>query len=265
MITDRQRSRRRASFCGEPLYSGIGGVIVPRHVPHLPLRALGQLVVAEDARELALCARRRCSSPRLTPSACGTARTRGFKRQQRLTSATVATVMDGRRSRNGSRRGQGRGRRARRPRARDGSRRRRRGLADLHPPQARGGAGGRDPGDGRASAGGDDAGRAARADRQAERRHASTACSCSCRSPISSTRRRSSARSIRRRTSMACIRSSGPAVPRAADARAATPVGIMALLAAYDIELTGANAVVVGRSDIVGKPVAHLLLQHTPP
>ena len=41
----------------------------------------------------------------------------------------------------------------------------------------------------------------------------------------------------------------------------ATPVGIMALLAEYDIELTGARAVVVGRSDIVGKPVAHLLLQ----
>jgi methylenetetrahydrofolate dehydrogenase (NADP+)/methenyltetrahydrofolate cyclohydrolase len=41
----------------------------------------------------------------------------------------------------------------------------------------------------------------------------------------------------------------------------ATPVGIMALLAEYEIELTGARAVVVGRSDIVGKPVAHLLLQ----
>ena len=41
----------------------------------------------------------------------------------------------------------------------------------------------------------------------------------------------------------------------------ATPVGIMALLAEYDIDLTGAKAVVVGRSDIVGKPVAHLLLQ----
>lgn len=41
----------------------------------------------------------------------------------------------------------------------------------------------------------------------------------------------------------------------------ATPVGVMALLAEYDIELKGARAVVVGRSDIVGKPVAHLLLQ----
>ena len=38
-------------------------------------------------------------------------------------------------------------------------------------------------------------------------------------------------------------------------------VGIMALLAEYDIQLSGAKAVVVGRSDIVGKPVAQLLLQ----
>jgi methylenetetrahydrofolate dehydrogenase (NADP+)/methenyltetrahydrofolate cyclohydrolase len=41
----------------------------------------------------------------------------------------------------------------------------------------------------------------------------------------------------------------------------ATPIGIMALLAEYRIELDGAHAVVIGRSDIVGKPVAHLLLQ----
>ena len=41
----------------------------------------------------------------------------------------------------------------------------------------------------------------------------------------------------------------------------ATPRGIMALLADQEIELAGAHAVVVGRSDIVGKPVAHLLLQ----
>jgi methylenetetrahydrofolate dehydrogenase (NADP+)/methenyltetrahydrofolate cyclohydrolase len=41
----------------------------------------------------------------------------------------------------------------------------------------------------------------------------------------------------------------------------ATPLGIMKLLAEYRIELDGARAVVVGRSDIVGKPIAHLLLQ----
>ena len=41
----------------------------------------------------------------------------------------------------------------------------------------------------------------------------------------------------------------------------ATPVGILAMLDAHDIELDGAEAVVIGRSDIVGKPVANLLLQ----
>ena len=41
----------------------------------------------------------------------------------------------------------------------------------------------------------------------------------------------------------------------------ATPLGIMALLAEHRIGLEGARAVVVGRSDIVGKPIAHLLLQ----
>jgi methylenetetrahydrofolate dehydrogenase (NADP+)/methenyltetrahydrofolate cyclohydrolase len=41
----------------------------------------------------------------------------------------------------------------------------------------------------------------------------------------------------------------------------ATPLGILALLAEHRIPLEGAEAVVVGRSDIVGKPVAHLLLQ----
>ena len=41
----------------------------------------------------------------------------------------------------------------------------------------------------------------------------------------------------------------------------ATPLGVMALLAEYGIALDGARAVVVGRSTIVGKPVAHLLLQ----
>ena len=41
----------------------------------------------------------------------------------------------------------------------------------------------------------------------------------------------------------------------------ATPLGVMALLAEYKIPLDGCRAVVVGRSTIVGKPVAHLLLQ----
>ena len=41
----------------------------------------------------------------------------------------------------------------------------------------------------------------------------------------------------------------------------ATPLGIMALLAEHRVKLDGARAVVIGRSDIVGKPIAHLLLQ----
>ena len=41
----------------------------------------------------------------------------------------------------------------------------------------------------------------------------------------------------------------------------ATPLGIMLLLNEYRVELDRSRAVVIGRSDIVGKPVAHLLLQ----
>jgi methylenetetrahydrofolate dehydrogenase (NADP+) / methenyltetrahydrofolate cyclohydrolase len=40
----------------------------------------------------------------------------------------------------------------------------------------------------------------------------------------------------------------------------ATPAGIMEILAAYDVPLKGARAVVVGRSNIVGKPISLLLL-----
>lgn len=42
---------------------------------------------------------------------------------------------------------------------------------------------------------------------------------------------------------------------------ACTPLGIMAILDHYEVPLQGANAVVIGRSLIVGKPVAMLLLQ----
>jgi methylenetetrahydrofolate dehydrogenase (NADP+)/methenyltetrahydrofolate cyclohydrolase len=41
---------------------------------------------------------------------------------------------------------------------------------------------------------------------------------------------------------------------------AATPAGIMELLRTYEIPLEGARAVVVGRSNIVGKPISLLLL-----
>ncbi len=40
-----------------------------------------------------------------------------------------------------------------------------------------------------------------------------------------------------------------------------TPLGILAMLDREGIALSGAHAVVVGRSNIVGKPMAHLLLQ----
>src|SRR5947209_1969185 len=39
-----------------------------------------------------------------------------------------------------------------------------------------------------------------------------------------------------------------------------TPLGVMRMLEEYEIELQGANAVVIGRSGIVGKPMAQLLL-----
>lgn len=43
--------------------------------------------------------------------------------------------------------------------------------------------------------------------------------------------------------------------------RACTPAGVMEMLRAYDIDPTGMRAVVIGRSTIVGKPMALLLLE----
>ncbi len=43
--------------------------------------------------------------------------------------------------------------------------------------------------------------------------------------------------------------------------RSCTPAGVMALLQEYQIELTGKRAVVVGRSILVGKPLALMLLE----
>jgi methylenetetrahydrofolate dehydrogenase (NADP+) / methenyltetrahydrofolate cyclohydrolase len=42
--------------------------------------------------------------------------------------------------------------------------------------------------------------------------------------------------------------------------RACTPAGIMEMLRRYGIDVAGKNAVVIGRSDIVGKPMALMLL-----
>lgn len=44
-----------------------------------------------------------------------------------------------------------------------------------------------------------------------------------------------------------------------------TPHGVLQLLARYDIEVSGKHAVIVGRSDIVGKPLAMLLMQRSGP
>jgi methylenetetrahydrofolate dehydrogenase (NADP+)/methenyltetrahydrofolate cyclohydrolase len=40
-----------------------------------------------------------------------------------------------------------------------------------------------------------------------------------------------------------------------------TPAGVIELLDTYDVQIEGSNAVVVGRSNIVGKPLAAMLLQ----
>ena len=47
--------------------------------------------------------------------------------------------------------------------------------------------------------------------------------------------------------------------------RSATPAGIMLLLDHYGIKTSGKNAVVIGRSNIVGKPMATMLMQKTEP
>jgi methylenetetrahydrofolate dehydrogenase (NADP+)/methenyltetrahydrofolate cyclohydrolase len=53
----------------------------------------------------------------------------------------------------------------------------------------------------------------------------------------------------------------GRLVQGAAGLRPCTPLGVIELLDRHGVELEGAEAVVVGRSDLVGKPLLHLLLQ----
>jgi methylenetetrahydrofolate dehydrogenase (NADP+)/methenyltetrahydrofolate cyclohydrolase len=55
--------------------------------------------------------------------------------------------------------------------------------------------------------------------------------------------------------------SAGRLLQGAPGLRPCTPAGIVELLDHHDVPLEGAEAVIVGRSDLVGKPVAHLLLQ----
>jgi len=54
---------------------------------------------------------------------------------------------------------------------------------------------------------------------------------------------------------------SGRLLAGTADIVSCTPLGVMAVLEEHGVELEGAHAVVIGRSDIVGKPVALLLQQ----
>jgi methylenetetrahydrofolate dehydrogenase (NADP+) / methenyltetrahydrofolate cyclohydrolase len=53
----------------------------------------------------------------------------------------------------------------------------------------------------------------------------------------------------------------GRLVQGAPGLRPCTPLGVIELLDSYEVALEGAEAVVVGRSDLVGKPLAALLLQ----
>jgi methylenetetrahydrofolate dehydrogenase (NADP+)/methenyltetrahydrofolate cyclohydrolase len=54
---------------------------------------------------------------------------------------------------------------------------------------------------------------------------------------------------------------SGRLLAGTADIVSCTPLGVMAVLEEHGVELDGAHAVVIGRSDIVGKPVSLLLQQ----
>jgi methylenetetrahydrofolate dehydrogenase (NADP+)/methenyltetrahydrofolate cyclohydrolase len=55
--------------------------------------------------------------------------------------------------------------------------------------------------------------------------------------------------------------SAGRLMQGAPGLRPCTPLGVMELLDNYDVELEGAQAVVVGRSNLVGKPVSFLLME----
>ncbi len=55
--------------------------------------------------------------------------------------------------------------------------------------------------------------------------------------------------------------SAGRLMQGALGLRPCTPLGVIELLDSYSVALEGAEAVVVGRSDLVGKPVAFLLLE----
>ena len=92
------------------------------------------------------------------------------------------------------------------------------------------------------------------------RRCTASWCSCRCRS--TSTRRACSKRSRRQRTSTASTRrTSARCSPARPGVVPCTPAGVMRLLEHAGVPLAGRHAVVIGRSNIVGKPLALLLLQ----
>ena len=79
-------------------------------------------------------------------------------------------------------------------------------------------------------------------------------------------RTRSSPRSPRRRTSTGSpATSAGPARPGPSGPRRLHALGVMEMLAGEGIEVEGAEAVIVGRSILVGRPLAALLTNATPP
>ena len=55
--------------------------------------------------------------------------------------------------------------------------------------------------------------------------------------------------------------SAGRLMQGAPGLRPCTPLGVIELLDSYDVELEGTQAVVVGRSNLVGKPLSFLLLE----
>ena len=57
------------------------------------------------------------------------------------------------------------------------------------------------------------------------------------------------------------VKSTGKLYKNQPSLKPCTPLGIMEFFKEYKIELKGKHAVVVGRSDIVGKPIANMLLQ----
>ena len=78
---------------------------------------------------------------------------------------------------------------------------------------------------------------------------------------MGSTPSRSCVASLPRRTSTVCIPRTWEIWPRGTPRFApCTPAGVLELLARHDVEISGRHVVIVGRSNLVGRPLASLLL-----